>query len=150
MTEAEIEQQELNAFIERAGFRWGWDNLESWARDMARQAVKEQAQLRAQGQEPSHYLYGFREYSGATYWSLSSAPRNGCRPHITKPVFDAPPVPQGMVLVPVKPTEEMLTALRKAYNTARDCFYDGIEGVAANPPLQAYNAMLSVAQGEKK
>lgn len=33
----------LEAFIRRAGFPYGWDNLESWARRMAEQAVKELA-----------------------------------------------------------------------------------------------------------
>lgn len=35
------EQEELDAFIVRAGFSYGWKNLESWARRMAEQAVKE-------------------------------------------------------------------------------------------------------------
>ena len=34
-------QVELDAFILRAGFRAGWENLESWARRMAEQAVRE-------------------------------------------------------------------------------------------------------------
>lgn len=31
-------QVELDAFIRRAGFTYGWENLESWARRMAEQA----------------------------------------------------------------------------------------------------------------
>jgi hypothetical protein len=31
----------LEAFIERAGFTYGWDNLESWAQRMAEQAYEE-------------------------------------------------------------------------------------------------------------
>lgn len=33
--------EELEAFIVRAGFRWGWENLESWARSMAERACIE-------------------------------------------------------------------------------------------------------------
>ena len=32
---------QLEAFIKRAGFNYGWSNLESWARRMAEQAVLE-------------------------------------------------------------------------------------------------------------
>lgn len=35
-------RDQLEAFIQRAGFKHGWENLESWARRMAEQAVKEQ------------------------------------------------------------------------------------------------------------
>ncbi|TFL14172.1 hypothetical protein CSC67_08445 [Pusillimonas caeni] len=38
---AEPTQKDLDAFIQRAGFTHGWENLESWARRMAEQAVKE-------------------------------------------------------------------------------------------------------------
>lgn len=34
----------LDSFILRAGFTYGWENLESWARRMAEQAVEELAQ----------------------------------------------------------------------------------------------------------
>ncbi|MEY2655333.1 MAG: hypothetical protein RLZZ524_2361 [Pseudomonadota bacterium] len=34
-------QRELDDFIVRAGFRYGWENLESWARRMAERAVLE-------------------------------------------------------------------------------------------------------------
>lgn len=34
-------REELEAFIKRAGFNYGWENLESWARRMAEQAVRE-------------------------------------------------------------------------------------------------------------
>ena len=44
---AEPTQVELNAFILRAGFRAGWENLESWARRMAEQAVREINEARA-------------------------------------------------------------------------------------------------------
>jgi hypothetical protein len=37
------QQEQLDAFIKRAGFSYGWQNLESWARRMAEQAVAEQA-----------------------------------------------------------------------------------------------------------
>ena len=39
-------QKELDEFIARAGFTYGWRNLESWARRMAEQAVEELADLR--------------------------------------------------------------------------------------------------------
>jgi hypothetical protein len=43
MTNApEPNQEALEAFIVRAGFTFGWHNLESWARRMAEQAVAEQ------------------------------------------------------------------------------------------------------------
>jgi hypothetical protein len=35
------QREQLEAFIRRAGFTYGWENLESWARRMAEQAVKE-------------------------------------------------------------------------------------------------------------
>jgi hypothetical protein len=35
------QQEQLDAFIKRAGFSYGWQNLESWARRMAEQAVAE-------------------------------------------------------------------------------------------------------------
>jgi hypothetical protein len=41
---AETEQEWLDAFIERAGFTYGWLNLESWARRMAEQAYEERQQ----------------------------------------------------------------------------------------------------------
>lgn len=34
-------REELEAFIRRAGFTYGWENLESWARRMAEQAIRE-------------------------------------------------------------------------------------------------------------
>lgn len=37
----EATQEQLDAFIKRAGFSYGWQNLESWARTMARHAVEE-------------------------------------------------------------------------------------------------------------
>lgn len=40
-------QEQLDAFIARAGFRYGWGNLESWARTMAEQAVSELAALQS-------------------------------------------------------------------------------------------------------
>lgn len=44
ITEQESRQLRLDAFILRAGFRYGWLNLESWARRMAEQAVEELSQ----------------------------------------------------------------------------------------------------------
>lgn len=39
---SEVEKQQwLDAFILRAGFTHGWENLESWARRMAEQAYRE-------------------------------------------------------------------------------------------------------------
>lgn len=38
--------EELERFIKRAGFDYGWENLESWARRMAEEAVKELSILR--------------------------------------------------------------------------------------------------------
>lgn len=43
MQSREPSQTELDAFIARAGFRYGWMNLESWARRMAEQAEREAA-----------------------------------------------------------------------------------------------------------
>lgn len=40
-SQAEPTRAELEAFIGRAGFSWGWSELESWARRMAEQAVRE-------------------------------------------------------------------------------------------------------------
>jgi hypothetical protein len=34
-------KEQLEAFIQRAGFTYGWERLESWARRMAEQAVVE-------------------------------------------------------------------------------------------------------------
>lgn len=39
--------EKLEAFVARAGFHYGWSELESWARRMAKQAVKEQDALAA-------------------------------------------------------------------------------------------------------
>jgi len=39
--DSEPAQEQLDAFILRAGFRWGWENVEGAARMMARQAVTE-------------------------------------------------------------------------------------------------------------
>jgi hypothetical protein len=38
---SEPTQEQLDAFIKRAGFSYGWQNLESWARRMAEKAVEE-------------------------------------------------------------------------------------------------------------
>lgn len=38
---------ELESFIKRAGFTYGWLNLESWARCMAERACVEREQLRS-------------------------------------------------------------------------------------------------------
>lgn len=40
-------QEQLDAFIKRAGFSWGWQNLESSARRMAERAVSEIAALQS-------------------------------------------------------------------------------------------------------
>lgn len=40
------EQKALDEFIARAGFTYGWKNLESWARRMAEQAVAELGMVR--------------------------------------------------------------------------------------------------------
>lgn len=37
------QQEWLDAFIKRAGFSYGWENLESWARRMAEQAYEERS-----------------------------------------------------------------------------------------------------------
>jgi hypothetical protein len=49
-----IDEQQawMNAFIERAGFRHGWSNLESWARRMAEQAWQERNTVFGQTFEP--------------------------------------------------------------------------------------------------
>lgn len=39
------EQEWKDAFLIRAGFRFGWMNLESWARTMVEQAYKEIIEL---------------------------------------------------------------------------------------------------------
>lgn len=44
------EQEWLEAFIKRAGFTYGWMNLESWARRMAEQAYEERNAAHAEGQ----------------------------------------------------------------------------------------------------
>jgi hypothetical protein len=49
--QAEPTQEQLDAFILRAGFRWGWENVESAARMMARQAVTELNALAGQQSE---------------------------------------------------------------------------------------------------
>lgn len=43
----DIERTQLNGFILRAGFTYGFDNLESWARRMAERAVQEINALQA-------------------------------------------------------------------------------------------------------
>lgn len=43
-------REQLEAFIQRAHFRHGWENLESWARRMAEQAVEEINELQAEVQ----------------------------------------------------------------------------------------------------
>jgi len=50
--DSEPTQEQLDAFILRAGFRWGWENVEGAARMMARQAVTELNALAAP-QSPS-------------------------------------------------------------------------------------------------
>lgn len=41
LSTAMAREEWLDAFIKRAGFHYGWDNLESWARRMAEQAYEE-------------------------------------------------------------------------------------------------------------
>lgn len=48
-------QEQLDAFILRAGFTYGWLQLESWARRMAEQAVIELAQQPAASGEPAEW-----------------------------------------------------------------------------------------------
>lgn len=45
-TTYEPTQEELEAFVKRAGFNWGWENLESQARRMAERACIELQQQR--------------------------------------------------------------------------------------------------------
>lgn len=55
MSKYEPSREQLEAFITRAGFRWGWENLESAARRMAEHACIElqAAHLAAQAEWPS-------------------------------------------------------------------------------------------------
>jgi hypothetical protein len=56
MNNEDPSQEDLDAFIVRAGFRFGWLNLESWARRMAEQAVVEINRLKAElaAKEPAN------------------------------------------------------------------------------------------------
>lgn len=50
-TQTEPTRPQLEAFIKRAGFTWGWRELESWARRMAERAVLELNRLQAEQRE---------------------------------------------------------------------------------------------------
>ena len=51
------EREQVEAFIERAGFKWGYSELESWVRRMAEHAVKELAALHQAASEPTDAPY---------------------------------------------------------------------------------------------
>lgn len=47
MTLEQVHQEKLDDFIARAGFTYGWKNLEPWAWRMAEQAVEELGAIKA-------------------------------------------------------------------------------------------------------
>lgn len=98
-------QKELDAFIVRAGFTYGWRNLESWARRMAEQAVEE--------------------------------------------LEKANTVPEGWKLVPVEPTDAMLTEVDE--EVGGSCYSCSKWNASHDDCQRVYAAMLSAAPtpGEK-
>lgn len=97
---------------------------------------------RAQGAEPVLYQYRFKGMYGDV-WRTSPAGWNGLKPVETRALYSYPPqasatVPEGMVMVPVKPTDEMLESARLATES---------EGLTTTTWLRncVYRAMLAAA-----
>jgi len=144
-------QEQLDAFILRAGFRFGWENLESAARRMAERAVFEIesaiAALTAPAAEVPEAMGDEPELPTAKYWAyglplgfaadqLRTYAKQYAQWQSTRLRGG---VPEGWKLVPVEPTPEM----RKA---AADAWLDCGSKLILNKAAAAIKAAIQVSK----
>lgn len=124
-------------------------DLRAW-KSLAKRLERDLAQIRAQGQEPR--AYGVVNDQG--YWAgcwnrredAEAVKAKGQPSHkeVVIPLYAAPPVPQGMVLVPVEPSDmQCVNGAAIVQDWLRDREYNDLALSA-----RIYRAMLSAAQSK--